>query len=66
MADRHCGNCKYVGWYGLQKWCRHPDHVEPIRRPDKSCQDWLDEETKHMPGETPPWPYPVSLIKERR
>ena len=29
--NRYCGTCYYFGWKRLDKWCRHPDHVEEMR-----------------------------------
>jgi len=64
MADKHCGNCKYTGWKGLTRWCRHPYHVAPLENPSGHCNEWLDEDTKHMPGEVPAWEYPVRLAEK--
>jgi hypothetical protein len=59
-----CTDCKYIGWKGLERWCRHPAHVTRLKNPAAQCTDWLHEDTKHMPGEVPPWPYPVSLVEK--
>jgi len=40
--DRYCGICYYFAWKGLDKWCRHPDHVEEIDNFWKGCADWFD------------------------
>ena len=40
--DRYCGTCYYFGWKGLDKWCRHPDHVEEIADFWVGCSDWID------------------------
>jgi hypothetical protein len=58
-----CGDCKYFGFRGLEKWCRHPDHLRAIRKWGKQCPDWVEWDAKHMPGHPAPWPYPVSLAK---
>jgi hypothetical protein len=62
MAD-HCGTCKYMGWKGLKAWCRHPKHVTAIVTWGKRCPEWIDWETKIMPGHEAPWPDPVSLAR---
>ncbi|MDY0262002.1 hypothetical protein [Syntrophotalea acetylenica] len=56
-----CSDCKYIGWRGLERWCRHPDHVARLKNPAAQCADWVHEDVKHLPHEAPPWPYPVSL-----
>jgi len=54
------GPCKYHGWLLLEEWCRHPDHLEPLK-PGGKCAGFLDFETKVMPGVEPPWPLPVVM-----
>ena len=63
------GPCKYHGWLLLEEWCRHPDHLEPLK-PGHSCAmmaaggrcaGFLDFEAKLMPGAEPPWPLPVAM-----
>lgn len=55
-----CGGCKYLGWRGLVKWCRHPAHVVRIK-PAGKCPDFIDLDAKVMPGNPAPWPEPVNL-----
>ena len=57
-------DCKYIGWKGRDRWCRHPNHVAPITKPCAGCREYVHEDVKHMPGEVPPWPYPVSLVEK--
>lgn len=68
-----CHNsCKYHGFLGLVEWCRHPKHLDPIRpgrmfaimANGSRCKNYLDWETKTMPGNEPPWPMPVRLSEE--
>lgn len=59
-----CTDCKYIGWKGLERYCRHPAHVKPLKNTASQCNDWLSDETKHMPDEVPKWPYPVKLAEK--
>lgn len=63
--------CKYHGFFALVEWCRHPEHVEPLK-PGRQCAimaaggrcaSWVDWEAKVMPGEKPPWPMPVKMMQ---
>jgi hypothetical protein len=56
-----CGECKYLGWLGLTRYCRHPDHVAPLTKWPGKCPDFVDLEMKCMPGHEPKWPLPVDL-----
>jgi hypothetical protein len=44
--NRYCGTCYYFGWKGLDKWCRHPDHVEEVKKFWEGCSGWIDEYEK--------------------
>jgi hypothetical protein len=54
-----CGGCKYQGWKGLARWCRHPVHLGPM--PAGRCRDYLPWETMVVEGHEAPWPMPVQL-----
>jgi hypothetical protein len=41
--NRYRGTCYYFGWKRLDKWCRHPDHVEEVKEFWEECQGWIDE-----------------------
>lgn len=55
------GECKYFGWLGLQRYCRHPKHQEPITEWPGGCRDHVDLDKKIMAGQEQPWPEPVEL-----
>jgi hypothetical protein len=57
----HCGECRYGGWKGLVKYCRHPGHVKPITQWEKKCPEFCDQDRKIMPGQEQPWAEPVRL-----
>ncbi|GFO67910.1 hypothetical protein GMLC_14890 [Geomonas limicola] len=63
--------CKYHGFLGLEEWCRHPEHIEPLKPARQfaimaaggKCANWLAWEAKVMPHETPSWPMPVVMLQ---
>lgn len=57
----HCGECKYMGFKRLEKYCRHPKHVKPIKKWPGKCDDFVDAEAKYMEHQPAPWPMPVRL-----
>jgi len=59
-----CGECKFFGFLGLQRYCRHPEHSQPIRQWPGHCQGFVDIDKKFMPGQKQPWPEPVKLIRQ--
>lgn len=61
MADH--GECKFFGWLGLKRYCRHPDHVAELKKWPGKCPDFVDLDKKIMPGHAQPWPEPVELLR---
>lgn len=59
-----CGECKFFGFLGLQRHCRHPEHPLPIRQWPGQCGEFVDQNKKFMPGKPQPWPEPVKLKKQ--
>lgn len=57
-----CGECKYFGFRGLTRHCRHPEHPLPIVKWPGECRDFIDIEKKIMPGKAQPWPEPVEFV----
>ena len=37
-----CYSCKYFGFRGLKKWCRHPDYNKELPKERSKCGKWLD------------------------
>lgn len=60
----HCGDCKYLGWLGLDKWCRHPAINKPILQWGKQCAQWIEFDSKPLPGQQPSWLAPVKLTEQ--
>jgi hypothetical protein len=63
--------CKYHSIFTLEQWCRHPDHLEPLK-PGRQCAimsqggkcaSYIPWEAKVMPGAEPPWPMPVKMMQ---
>lgn len=41
-----CGTCKYIAFSGLNKVCRHPEHVVKIETWGIVCPDWVEYNSK--------------------
>lgn len=63
MAEdhKHCGTCRYFGFKGFERWCRHPDHPARLTTWPCHCPAWLDKEAKSLGGIT----YPDPIILEQ-
>jgi len=57
----HCGDCRYLGWFGLMAWCRHPEHTRQIKHWGRSCSEHVLYDVKPLPGHQLPHPEPVNL-----
>jgi hypothetical protein len=57
-----CGTCKYLGWHGQLRYCRHPDHVAIIKSWPHNCDDWLHIDEKFVGSYT--FRLPVRLNDE--
>lgn len=64
-----CGSCKFMGWKGLEIYCCHPAHVEPLK-PKRviaiitdggKCGNRVDDDVKILPGREQSWPVPVEV-----
>lgn len=61
------GGCKYFGWNGLKQICRNPKHpgtiyprrVVALMQCGGKCQDFVEWESKVLPGSQQVWPKPV-------
>jgi hypothetical protein len=58
-GDKHCGTCRYFGFKGLEKRCRHPEHPGEITEWPCCCEDWLDSDFKPYGAKTFPDPVPL-------
>lgn len=46
--DKHCANCYYSIFSGLDRWCLHPDHPIKLYEVLRHCDNWIDVFEKHM------------------
>ena len=44
-----CGTCYYFYFYGLKKWCGHPDHDKEIKKL-VGCDKYIAMNDKPLPG----------------
>jgi hypothetical protein len=59
LVDKQtCGTCRYFGFQGLVRLCRHPDHVVVIRQWGVGCPQWVLTTAK----DPHPDPVPMNLI----